>query len=75
MAAKPETDEERAVATVKRLGGQIQRDENAPGKPVVAVILRSTKVTDASLVTREALTPPEQLERVLSRRSPRRETR
>ena len=54
-AGKPETDEERAVAAVKRLGGQVQRDEDAPGMPVVAVVLRSTEVTDANLACLKGL--------------------
>src|SRR5262245_65130401 len=42
-------DEEAAVKAVEKLGGKVRRDDKAPGKPVVAVDLRSTLTTDADL--------------------------
>src|SRR6516225_677744 len=41
--------EDKAVATVAKLGGQVTRDEKADGKPVVAVHLSGPDVTDAVL--------------------------
>src|SRR5438093_800025 len=42
-------DEARALAVVVRLGGRFTRNEFAPGKPVVAVMLGGSKLTDADL--------------------------
>src|SRR5262249_483428 len=42
-------DEEAAVKAVEKRGGKVRRDDKAPGKPVVAVDLRSTLTTDADL--------------------------
>ena len=42
-------DEAAAVRAIKKVGGRVEVDADRPGKPVVAVILRSTKVTDAAL--------------------------
>jgi hypothetical protein len=42
--------EEKAVAFVENLGGQVERKENrTPGSPVTAVDLYSTAVTDVGL--------------------------
>jgi hypothetical protein len=41
--------EDKAVAFVQKLGGKVERDEKAPGKPVVAVSLTFIKVKDAEL--------------------------
>jgi internalin A len=41
--------EDTAVAFVEKLGGNILRDEKAPGKPVVWVLMAGTKMTDAGL--------------------------
>ena len=41
--------EDKAVAFVKKLGGQVLRDEKAPGKPVIKVYLIGPQVTDAGL--------------------------
>jgi hypothetical protein len=49
VAAEETAAEERAVRAVQRLKGKIVRAETAPGKPVVAVDLSSTPVTDAGL--------------------------
>jgi serine/threonine protein kinase len=46
---KAELTEEQAVAALKKLGSQISRDEQAPGKPVVFVRLGDPSVTDAEL--------------------------
>jgi hypothetical protein len=41
--------EDRAVRTIETLGGKVTRDERAPGKPVVGVILTGMAVTDSTL--------------------------
>lgn len=41
--------EDKAVAFVKKLGGEVERDAKAPGKPVVAVHLWNTNVADVGL--------------------------
>jgi hypothetical protein len=41
--------EDKAVQFVEKLGGRVTRDNKASGKPVVAVNLGGTKVTDAGL--------------------------
>src|SRR5947209_18556338 len=41
--------EDKAVATVERLGGQVLRNETKPGKPVRQVTLSGKEVTDADL--------------------------
>ena len=48
---RPSADdaEDKALATVERLGGQVRRDEAKPGKPVSDVTLRGKGVTDADL--------------------------
>jgi internalin A len=49
-ALKAEEDAEvKALATIKKLGGKVTRDETAPGKPVVQVVLSASKATDADL--------------------------
>jgi hypothetical protein len=47
-AAKTKTEDE-AVAFIQKLGGKIERDEKAAGKPVVEVNLAETAVTDVGL--------------------------
>ena len=42
-------DEAEAIKAVQKLGGKVTVDEKRPGKPVVAVNLTFTKVTDAGL--------------------------
>jgi hypothetical protein len=41
--------EDKAAAFVEKLGGRVKRDEKAPGKPVISVILIGKKVTNAEL--------------------------
>ena len=41
--------EDRAVAFVKKVDGEVTRDDKTPGKPVHAVSLCGTGVTDAGL--------------------------
>jgi hypothetical protein len=41
--------EDKAVAFVEKLGGTVERDEKAPGKPVVTVNFASTQVTDEGM--------------------------
>jgi hypothetical protein len=45
----------RAVAAIENLGGRVQRDQQRPDHPVVAVDLRMTDVTDKDLVSLEGL--------------------
>src|SRR5262245_32041096 len=42
-------DEAAAVKAIEKLGGKVTRDDKLPGKPVVAVDLGGTTVTDAGL--------------------------
>ena len=49
LAGPARADEEAAVKAVEKRGGKVRRDDKAPGKPVVAVDLRSTLTTDADL--------------------------
>ena len=49
-AEAPQTNAEAtAVNAIEKLGGRITRNGKLPGKPVIEVDLRSTKVTDAAL--------------------------
>jgi hypothetical protein len=48
-AAEPNTDEGKVVAEIEKLGGKVTRDEASPGKPVIAVDLKGSTVTDAGL--------------------------
>jgi hypothetical protein len=41
--------EDKAVQFIKELGGDVTRDDKAPGKPVVTVNLGKTQVTDAGV--------------------------
>lgn len=43
------TAEERARAEIERLGGEVRRDGQMPGTPVVSVILTKTRVIDGEL--------------------------
>ena len=47
---------DRAQALIERLGGEFQRDEQRPDKPVVRVRLNTTLVTDADLAELRGLT-------------------
>ena len=47
--------EDKAVAFVKKLGGTVTRNEKAPGKPVFAINLSGTEVTDAGMKELAAL--------------------
>lgn len=49
LSARADDAEDKAVAFVRKMGGNITRDDKAPGKPVVRVDLDGTKVTDAGL--------------------------
>ena len=50
----PADTEDKAVAFIEKLGGKVTRDEKAPGKPVLEVVLDGTELTDAGL---KALAP------------------
>src|SRR5262245_62445988 len=49
LAVAGRADEAAAVKAIEQLGGKVKRDTKQPGKPVVAVDLRSTLTTDADL--------------------------
>ena len=48
-AMRADLSPQEVVAEIERLGGQVVLDETSPEKPVVAVVLNSTPVTDAHL--------------------------
>jgi hypothetical protein len=60
-ADEPQTEREKAVALVKKLGGRVEIDEKVKDTPIVALHLSDTKVTDADL---EALNSLAQLHRL-----------
>ena len=41
--------EDKAVKAIQKMGGRIDRDMKAKGKPIVSVVLDGPKVTDAGL--------------------------
>ena len=45
-AADDDPRRDPVVALVERLGGELRRDEGAPGRPIVEVRLGTTRVTD-----------------------------
>jgi Leucine-rich repeat (LRR) protein len=55
-ADEPQTEREKAVALVKKLGGRVEVDEKAKDSPIVAVHLSDTKVNDADLEALKSLT-------------------
>ena len=54
-AAEPKLSQEEAVAKIKKLGGSVVVDEQKVGKPVKAVYLEATRVTDKELVLLKSL--------------------
>jgi uncharacterized protein (TIGR03067 family) len=59
MILEPATDDDgdaRAVSAIKKLGGVITRDDEAPGRPVVKVVFFRIPVTNADLKTLTQLT-------------------
>jgi hypothetical protein len=56
-AQEPKRDQapDRVVALVERLGGQIERDDTAPGRPIVGIRLATTRVSDDDLGTLRSL--------------------
>jgi hypothetical protein len=50
------TEQDKAVAEIKRLGGKVEFDKTSPGKPVVLVNLARSEVPDAGLVHLKELT-------------------
>jgi hypothetical protein len=55
-AAQPQTEQDKAVVEVTRLGGKLEFDGGSPGKPVIKVELSGSGVTDAGLDQLKALT-------------------
>src|SRR5687768_4691171 len=49
LASPARADEDKAVALVEKLGGEVERDEKRPGKPVITVRLPGSDVTDEDL--------------------------
>lgn len=47
---KPAPTQEQAVAAIEKLGGKVDVDDTSPKKPVIRVIFKGGKVTDAGLV-------------------------
>ena len=54
-AEESKADRDRALAEVKKWGGKFEVDEQAPGKPVVAVNLGGTRIKDAGVATLKGL--------------------
>src|SRR5690349_1766439 len=54
-------ERDRAVAEIKKLGGQVEVDARSPGMPVVGVNLKHTQAVDASLEHLKGLTGLERL--------------
>jgi hypothetical protein len=55
-AQDSKAEKERAIAEIKKLGGEVEVDTNRPGSPVVGVNLKHTKEVDASLEHLQGLT-------------------
>jgi hypothetical protein len=53
--------EDRAIAAIEKLGGKVTRDPKKAGSPVIAVDLRSRKVTDKDLESLQGLKAVESL--------------
>ena len=49
LSGAARADEASAVKAIEKLGGKVTRDDKLPGKPLIAVDLARTKVTDAGL--------------------------
>lgn len=45
----PQDDVEKAIAEIQKLGGKVERDDKAPGKPVTVVSFATLKIDDAAL--------------------------
>ncbi len=55
-ASETNPEQAKAIAAIKKLGGMVTRDEKSLDRPVIAVHLLNTKVTDAGLGNLERLT-------------------
>jgi hypothetical protein len=49
QATSDDSQRDRVIALVERLGGLIERDARAPGQPVVGIKLATTRITDEQL--------------------------
>ncbi len=49
VRARADEAEDRAAEAIRKAGGKVERDERAPGRPVIGVNLGFTQVTDAGL--------------------------
>lgn len=54
--------EKAAIVYFDKLGGWVKVDDNRPGRPVIMVYLKATKITDAGLVHLKGLTKLQSLE-------------
>jgi hypothetical protein len=55
-SADDREDREHAVAAIQKLGGKVEVDATDPGRPVVKVSFRNTKITDEGLSHLKPLT-------------------
>jgi hypothetical protein len=55
------SEQERAIARIEKLGGKVEVDDTSPGKPVIRVDLHGTKATDDDLKQLKALTQLQKL--------------
>src|SRR5262245_34620507 len=55
FAAHAESEQDRAVAAIEKLGGKVERDPKAPGQPGITVILDDVADPDAALEQVKAL--------------------
>src|SRR4051795_1725536 len=53
--AQDGADQDKSAAEIQKLGGKLDRDDKAPGKPITNVSLAITKVSDGDLVHLEKL--------------------
>jgi len=60
-AQSQNSEQERAIARIEKLGGKVEVDDKSPGKPVIKVDLHGTKVTDDDLKHLKALTQLQKL--------------
>src|SRR5438046_704437 len=61
-AADDREDRERAVAAIQKLGGKVEVDAADPGRTVVKVSFRNTKITDEGLSHLKPLTDLRELD-------------
>jgi hypothetical protein len=60
-AAEPNTEQAKAIAEIKELGGKVTIDEKSPDKPVISVDLHDSQANDVGLKQLEGLTTLQEL--------------